>query len=157
MNTYKTCTNLLNDAIFMLYQRLLSDSILNKCYSVSYLHIVQLTIETMLSLSEMYHNTFTNRKKYNFLCRRLIKRAKDKLNMQTYYLLSLCSMLIYYLCKLRYLLLCLLYCPYNYYFISTVDYVMYAFLSLYPDVFTTHLLFNAHKKNQLAGFLQQFV
>ena len=23
---------------------------------------------------------------------------------------------------------------------------MYAFLSLYPDVFTTHLLFNAHKK-----------
>ena len=22
---------------------------------------------------------------------------------------------------------------------------MYAFLSLYPDVFTTHLLFNAHK------------
>ena len=23
---------------------------------------------------------------------------------------------------------------------------MYAFLSLYPEVFTTHLLFNAHKK-----------
>ena len=42
-----------------------------------------------------------------------------------------------------------LYCPYNYYFISTVDNLMYAVLSLYPDVFTTHLLFNAHKRNQL--------
>ena len=40
---------------------LLSDSILNKCYVVSYLHIVQLAIETMLSLTEMYHDTFTNR------------------------------------------------------------------------------------------------
>ena len=48
---------------------ILSDSKLNKCYAVSYLHIVQLAIETMLSLSEMYHDTFTNRKKYNFLCR----------------------------------------------------------------------------------------
>ena len=28
---------------------------------------------------------------------------------------------------------------------------MYAFLSLYPDVFTTHLLFNAHTWNQLTG------
>ena len=34
---------------------------------------------------------------------------------------------------------------------------MYAFLSLYPDVFTTYLLFNAHKRNQVTGFLQQFV
>ena len=34
---------------------------------------------------------------------------------------------------------------------------MYAFLSLYPDVFITHLLFNAHKRIQLTGFLQQFV
>ena len=33
---------------------------------------------------------------------------------------------------------------------------MYAFLSLYPDVFTTHLLFYAHKRNQLTVFLQQF-
>ena len=48
-------------------------------------------------------------------------------------------------------------CPNNYYFISTVDNLMYAFLSLYPDVFTTHLLFKAHKMNQLSGFLQQFV
>ena len=31
---------------------------------------------------------------------------------------------------------------------------MHAFLSLHPDVFTTHLLFNAHKMNQLTGFLQ---
>ena len=38
------------------FQRILSDSILNKCYAVSYLHILQLAIETMLSLSEMYHN-----------------------------------------------------------------------------------------------------
>ena len=52
-----------------------SDSILNKCYAVSYLNIVQLAIETMLSLSEMYHDTFTNQKKYNFLCRRLIKKS----------------------------------------------------------------------------------
>ena len=72
------------------FQRLLSDSILNKCYAVSNLHIVQLVIETMLSLSEMSHDTFTNRKKYNFLRRRLIKKATDKLNMQTYYLFSLC-------------------------------------------------------------------
>ena len=35
---------------------------------------------------------------------------------------------------------------------STVDNLMYAFLSLDPDVFTTHLLFNAHKRNQLTGF-----
>ena len=34
---------------------------------------------------------------------------------------------------------------------------MYAFLSLYPDEFTTHLLSNAHKRNQQTGFLQQFV
>ena len=33
---------------------------------------------------------------------------------------------------------------------------MYAFLSPYPYVFTTHLLFNAHKRNQLTVFLQQF-
>ena len=36
---------------------------------------MQFALETMLSLSEMYHNTFTNRKKYNFLCRRLIKKS----------------------------------------------------------------------------------
>ena len=57
------------------FQRILSDSILNKYYAISYLHIVQLAIETMLSLSEMYHDTFTNRKKYNFLYRRLIKKS----------------------------------------------------------------------------------
>ena len=34
---------------------------------------------------------------------------------------------------------------------------MYAFLSLYPDVFTTHLSFNAHTRNQLTGFLQKCV
>ena len=45
------------------FQRILSDRLLNKCYSVSYLHILQLAIKTMLSLSEMYHDTFTNRKK----------------------------------------------------------------------------------------------
>ena len=33
---------------------------------------------------------------------------------------------------------------------------MYAYLSLYPDVFTTHLLFYAHKRNQLTVSLQQF-
>ena len=33
------------------------------------IHIVQLAKETMLSLSEMYHDTFTNRKQYHFLCR----------------------------------------------------------------------------------------
>ena len=60
-------------SILMLFQRILSDSILNKCYAVPYLHILQLAIETMLSLSEMYHDTFTNQKKYNFLCRRMIK------------------------------------------------------------------------------------
>ena len=59
----------------MLLSKILSDSILNKCYAVSYLHIVQLAIETVLSLSEMHHDTFTNRKKYNFLCRRLIKKS----------------------------------------------------------------------------------
>ena len=32
-------------------------------------------LETMLSLSEMYHDTFTNRKKYIFLCKRLIKKS----------------------------------------------------------------------------------
>ena len=47
-------------------------SILNKCYNV---HIVQLAIEIMLSLSEMYHGTYTNRNKCNFLCRRLIKMS----------------------------------------------------------------------------------
>ena len=48
------------------FQRILSDSILNKCYAVSYLHIVQLAIETTLSLNEMYHDTFTNRKKKSY-------------------------------------------------------------------------------------------
>ena len=57
------------------FQRILSDSLLNKCYAVLYLHILQLAKETMLSLSEMHHDTFTNRKKYNFLCRRLIKKS----------------------------------------------------------------------------------
>ena len=50
-------------SIRMLIQRILLDSILNKCYAVSYLHIVQLVIEKMLSLSEMYHDTFINQKK----------------------------------------------------------------------------------------------
>ena len=49
-------------SILYYFQRILSDSILNNCYAVSYLHIVQLPKETMLSLSEMYHDTFTNRK-----------------------------------------------------------------------------------------------
>ena len=31
----------------------------------------------MLSLSEMYHDTFTNQKKYTFLCRRLIKKERQ--------------------------------------------------------------------------------
>ena len=61
------------------------DSILNKCYAVSYLHIVQSAIETMLSLSEMHYDTFTNRKKYNFLCRRLIKKS-DRQNKHAYIL-----------------------------------------------------------------------
>ena len=39
------------------------------------IYIVELAIETMLSLSDMYHDTFTNRKKYNNLCRRLIKKS----------------------------------------------------------------------------------
>ena len=30
---------------------------------------------------------------------------------------------------------------------------MYAFLSLYPDVFTTHLLFNAHKMESTVRIL----
>ena len=68
----------------------INSSIPNKCYAVSYLHIEQLAIETMLSLSEMYHDTFTNRKKYKILCIRLIKKATDKLNMHTYYLLGVC-------------------------------------------------------------------
>ena len=59
----------------MLLSRILSDSILNKYYAVSYLHIVQLAIETMLSQFEMYHDTFTNRKIYNLLYRRLIKKS----------------------------------------------------------------------------------
>ena len=61
------------------FQRILSDSILNKCYAGSFLHIVQLAIETMLSLSEIYHDTVTNQKKYNYLCRRLIKKVTDKI------------------------------------------------------------------------------
>ena len=45
------------------FQRILSDSILNECNAVSYLNIVQLVIEKMLSLSDMYHDTFINQKK----------------------------------------------------------------------------------------------
>ena len=45
------------------FQRILSDSILNECYAVSYLHIVQLAIEKMLLLNEMYRDTFINQKK----------------------------------------------------------------------------------------------
>ena len=33
----------------------------------------------MLSLFEMYHDTITNRKKYNFLCRRLIKKSNRQI------------------------------------------------------------------------------
>ena len=62
-------------SILMLLSMNISDSILNKCYAVSYLNIVQLAIETKLSISEMYYDIFTNRKKYNFLCRRLIKKS----------------------------------------------------------------------------------
>ena len=50
-------------SIRILFQRILSDSILNECYAVSYLHIVHLAIEKMSSLSEMYHDTFINQKK----------------------------------------------------------------------------------------------
>ena len=53
---------------------MLSDSKLNKCYAVSYLHIVQLAIETMLSLSEMHHDTFTNRKEIQFLMQTIDKK-----------------------------------------------------------------------------------
>ena len=45
-------------------QRILSDSILNKCYAVSYLHIVQFAIEKIISLSKKYHDIFTNQTKY---------------------------------------------------------------------------------------------
>ena len=62
-------------SILMLLSKNISDSILDKCYAVSYLHKVQFALETMLSLSEMFHDTFTNQKKYNFLCRRLIKKS----------------------------------------------------------------------------------
>ena len=66
-------------------QRILSDSILNKCYAVSYVHIVQLAIGTILSQTEMYHDTFTNQKKYNFLCSGLIKKS-DREIKQAYIL-----------------------------------------------------------------------
>ena len=107
----------------------------------------------------MYHGTFTNRKKYNFM--QTIDK-KERQIKHTYILFVLC-ILSSITCKS---IICVsndtnycafLYCPYNYYFISTGDNLMYAFLSLYPDVFTTQLLFNAHKRNQLTGFLQQFV
>ena len=48
----------------MLMSKNFSDNILDKRYAVLYLHIVQLPIETMLSLSKMYHDIFTNQKKY---------------------------------------------------------------------------------------------
>ena len=63
---------------------------LNKCYAVSYLHIVQLAIETMLSLSEIIMILYKS-KEIQFLMQMIDKkRATDKLNMHTYYLLSLC-------------------------------------------------------------------
>ena len=50
-------------SIRMLLSMNILDSILNECYAVSYLHIVQLAIEKMLSLSEMYRDTFINQNK----------------------------------------------------------------------------------------------
>ena len=49
-------------------------------YHTYNVHKVQLAIETMLSLSEMYHGTFKNRNKYNYLCRRLIKMSDRQIN-----------------------------------------------------------------------------
>ena len=43
----------------------------------------------MLSLSEMYHDTFTNQKKHNFLCRRLIKKSDTQIKHAYVYAYSL--------------------------------------------------------------------
>ena len=53
---------------------------------------MHLSIETMLSLSEMYYDVFTNKKEILFLMQLIDekKTAADKLNMHTYYLLSVC-------------------------------------------------------------------
>ena len=89
------------------------------------------------------------------------KRATDKLNMHTYYLLSVCILFSITCKSIIFVSNDTNYCAFSIVhiiiFISTVDNLMYAFLSLYPDVFTTHLLFNAHKRNQLTGFLKQVV
>ena len=78
-------------SILMLLSKILSDSIRNKYYAVSYLHAVQLTIETTLLLSEMYHDIFTYQKKYNFIWRRLIiKSGRQIKHAYILYLLSLC-------------------------------------------------------------------
>ena len=58
------------------FKKILSDSILNKCYAVLYLHIVQLAIETMLSLSEMYHDTLKS-KEIQFLMQAIDKKERQ--------------------------------------------------------------------------------
>ena len=60
------------DFLYIDRSRILIDAIFYKCYAVWYWHIVQCIIETILSLSEMYHDIFPKDKKYGFLCRRLI-------------------------------------------------------------------------------------
>ena len=62
------------NSILMLLSKILSDSILNKCYAVSYLHIVQFAIETMVSLSEMCHDTFFKSKEIQFQMQTIDKK-----------------------------------------------------------------------------------
>ena len=64
-------------SILRLLSRLPSDSILNRCYAVSYLHILQLAIETMLSLSEMYHDTFKKSKEIHFRMQTIDKKERQ--------------------------------------------------------------------------------
>ena len=61
------------------FQRVLSDNIFNECYAVSYLHIMQLAIEKMLSLSEMYHDTFNKSKEIEFLMQTINKKSNRQI------------------------------------------------------------------------------
>ena len=96
----------------------------NKCYVVSNLHVVQLTIKAMLLLSKMYHDIFTIQKKNG-----IEKKLEDKLKTHTYYSLRFHTFLVQQVSLSLVLVMILNNVPslLCFHIIKTVDILKYAF------------------------------
>ena len=133
------------------------------CYAVSYLHIVQLTIKTMLSLSEMHHDILINQKKYYFLCRELIKRSGRQLNYARLLFVKFMHTFLAQHISISFVLVMILnrvpslFCFHVIIiFIINVDILMYP-ICLYTLMYLQLIYYLLHIKCQLTGFLQHFI